>query len=135
MRNVDAHARRILERAENLSPEHLMQMHGTMREVNSLGKNEDFFNPGKKIESARVGDVDLRKGDRVRIRPKKRADVMDMALDGKIAIIEAVEQDVEDQIHFALVLEDDPGKDLGMMRQPGHRFFYGIDEVEPLGAK
>ena len=24
------------------------------------------------------------------------------------------------------------GKDLGMMRQPGHRFFYGVDEVEPV---
>jgi hypothetical protein len=31
----------------------------------------------------------------VRIRPKKRADAMDMVLDGKIALIEAVEQDVE----------------------------------------
>ena len=68
--------------------------------------------------------IELKKGDRVRIRPKKRADVMDMALNGKIAIIEAVEQDVEEQIHFALILEDDPGKDLGFMRQPGHRFFY-----------
>ena len=57
---------------------------------------------------------------------------MDMALNGKIAIIEAVEQDVEAQIHFALILEDDPGTGLGLMRQPGHRFFYGVDEVEPL---
>jgi hypothetical protein len=68
----------------------------------------------------------------VRIRPKKRADVMDIALNGKVAIIESVMQDVEDQAHFALVLEDDPGRDLGMMRQPGHRFFYGADEVEPV---
>jgi len=35
----------------------------------------------------------VKAGDRVRIRPKKRADVMDMALAGKIALIEAVEQD------------------------------------------
>jgi hypothetical protein len=28
------------------------------------------------------------------------------------------------------VVEDDPGKDLGMARQPGHRFFYSPDEVE-----
>jgi len=76
----------------------------------------------------------LKKGDRVRIHPKKRSDVMDMALEGRIAIIEAVEQDVDDQIHFALILEDDPGKDLGFMRQPGHRFFYGADEVEPVNV-
>ena len=31
-----------------------------------------------------------------------------------------------------LVLEDDPGKDLGFLKQPGHRFFYGTDEVEPM---
>jgi hypothetical protein len=33
---------------------------------------------------------------------------------------------------LALVLDDDPGKDLGFMRQPGHRFFYTLDEVEPV---
>jgi hypothetical protein len=133
MRNVDEHARRILERSEKMTADHFMQMHGTMRNVRSA--NEDFFNPAKQIESANVQGVDLKKGDRVRIRPKKRADVMDIALDGKIAIIEAVEQDVEDQVHFALILEDDPGKDLGFMRQPGHRFFYGADEVEPIVAE
>jgi hypothetical protein len=130
MRSVDEQARRILERTENLSADHFMKMHGTMRNVSA--SKEDFFNPAKQIKSAKVHGIELKKGDRVRIRPKKRADVMDMALNGKIAIIEAVEQDVEDQIHFALILEDDPGKDLGMMRQPGHRFFYGVDEVEPL---
>jgi hypothetical protein len=107
-------------------------MHGTMREVHSV--NEDFFNPARRIESAKVGSIELKKGDRVRIHPKKRSDVMDMALEGRIAIIEAVEQDVDDQIHFALILEDDPGKDLGFMRQPGHRFFYGADEVEPVNV-
>ena len=130
MRSVDEQARRILERTETLSADHFMKMHGTMR--NARSSNEDFFNPAKQIKSAKVHGIELKKGDRVRIRPKKRADVMDMALNGKIAIIEAVEQDVEEQIHFALILEDDPGKDLGLMRQPGHRFFYGVDEVEPL---
>jgi hypothetical protein len=32
-------------------------------------------------------------------------------------------QDVEGGGQLALVSEDDPGHDLGMMRQPGHRFF------------
>ena len=132
VRNVDEQARRILERTENLSAEHFIRMHGTMREVHSV--NEDFFNPARRIESAKVGSIELKKGDRVRIHPKKRSDVMDMALEGRIAIIEAVEQDVDDQIHFALILEDDPGKDLGFMRQPGHRFFYGADEVEPVNV-
>jgi len=51
---------------------------------------------------------------------------------GKTATIEAIEQDAENRIHLALVLDEDPGKDLGFMRQPGHRFFYTVDEVEPL---
>ena len=28
--------------------------------------------------------------------------------------------------------DDDPGRDLGALRQPGHRFFVGVEEVEPL---
>ncbi len=68
----------------------------------------------------------------MRLRPNKRADVMDLALKGQTAVIEAVEQDLEKCVHLAVVLENDPGKDLGLLRQPGHRFFYGVDEVEPL---
>jgi hypothetical protein len=130
MRQVDEQARRILERTENMPNDHLFKMHGVMRSVRS--SNEDFFNPGTRLESATAGGVQVKAGDRVRIRPKKRADIMDMALDGKIAVIEAVEQDVEGGVQLALVLEDDPGRDLGMMRQPGHRFFYATDEVEPI---
>lgn len=29
----------------------------------------------------------------------------------------------QNEVHLALVLEDDPGRELGMARQPGHRFF------------
>ena len=130
MRQVDEQARKILERTETMSSDHLLKMHGVMRSVHS--SNEDFFNPSTRLESAMVGGVEVKAGDRVRIRPKKRADVMDMALDGKIAMIEAVEQDVEGGVQFALVLDEDPGRDLGMLRQPGHRFFYAPDEVEPL---
>src|SRR6202042_2734410 len=59
-------------------------------------------------------------------------DVMDLALDGKIALIESIEQDAENKVYLAVVLEDDPGRDLGMLRQPGHRFFFDATEVEPL---
>ena len=66
------------------------------------------------------------------MRPKKNADVFDMALANQIAIIESIEQDYEDRIQLAVVLEDDPGKDLGMLRQPGHRFFFSPEEIEPF---
>jgi hypothetical protein len=130
MQRVDEQTRKILERAENLPPEQFLKMHGTLREVRKT--NEEFFNPVQRRASAAVDGVTLKAGDRVRIRPKRRADVMDIALEGKIAIIEAVEEDVDKNVHFALVLEDDPGRDIGLMRHVGHRFFYAADEVEPL---
>ncbi len=79
----------------------------------------------------RIFGVELRVGDRVRICPRKQADIMDMALAGKVAVIEAIEQDFEDKIQLAVVLDDDPGREFGMMRQPGHRFFFSPEEVEP----
>ena len=32
-------------------------------------------------------------------------------------------------------VDDDPGRDLGERRQPGHRFFFAPDEVEPLAGE
>jgi hypothetical protein len=84
------------------------------------------------LESVTAFGIELRVGDRVRLWPQKRADIFDMALAGQVAIIEAIERDFEDQVHLAVVLQDDPGRDLGMLRQPGHRFFYSPSEVEPL---
>lgn len=84
------------------------------------------------IESIHVFGVRLKAGDSVRLWPQKSADIIDMALKGKVAVIEAIERDFDDQIHVAVVLEDDPGRDLGMLRQPGHRFFFSPEELEPL---
>jgi hypothetical protein len=86
------------------------------------------------VESVTLLGVELRCGDHVRLRPTKSADIMDMALRGKVAIIEAIERDFDDLLHLAVVLEDDPGRDLGMLRQPGHRFFFSPEEVEPLSV-
>jgi len=83
-------------------------------------------------ESVRVFGVDLRPGDQVRLWPKAGADIMDMALKGKVATIEAIETDYEGQTHLAVVINDDPGRDLGLLRQPGHRFFFSLGEVEPM---
>jgi len=74
----------------------------------------------------------LKPGDRVRLRPRSHGDVLDLFLRGKTAIIEAIEQDFEDRVYLAVVVEDDPGKDLGMQRKAGHRFFFSVDEVDLL---
>ena len=83
-------------------------------------------------DSATVDGVELRRGSRVRLRPHAGKDVLDLALAGKVAIVEGIDQDYEDNLHIAVTIEDDPGRDLGERRQPGHRFFYAVDEVEPL---
>ena len=84
------------------------------------------------LVSIPVAGVEVKVGDLVRLRPRKGGDIMDLALAGKVAQIESIEQDYDGKIHVAVVLEDDPGKDLGVLRQPGHRFFFGTEEVEPL---
>jgi len=104
-------------------------MHGSMRDLRPC---EDDFGASTRLESVSIGGFSIKAGDRVRIHPKSRADIMDIALAGKAAFVETIEQDAEARVHLAVVLEEDPGKDLGLMRQAGHRFFYGADEVEPL---
>ncbi len=85
------------------------------------------------LESITLADQsELRKGGRVRLRPRPGGDVMDLALNGKIAVIESIEQDYEGAIHVSVVVDDDPGSDIGHMRQPGHRFFFRVEEVEAL---
>jgi|SRR5580658_8459333 hydrogenase maturation protease len=87
------------------------------------------------VDSVTVAGVDLKKGNLVCLRPLQGGDIFDLALAGQTAIIESIEQDYEGKIHFAVVLEDDPGKDLGVLRQPGHRFFFSPEEVEPIGPR
>ena len=92
----------------------------------------NLFNTNAHLDAVTVDGATLRTGDRVRIRPNGRADAFDLMLDGKTGTVEAIEQDVEDRIHVALVLDEDPGRDLGLDRQPGHRFFYSLDEIERI---
>lgn len=86
-------------------------------------------------ESVLISGAVLKKGDRVRLRPRAGGDIFDLALAGKAAVIDSIEQDYEGKLHLAVVVEEDPGKDLGAMRQPGHRFFFGLEEVEPYHAR
>ena len=82
-----------------------------------------------------ISGVEVRTGSRVRLRPRKGGDVMDIALAGQIATIECIEQDYEGKSHVCVVLDQDPGRDMGLLRQPGHRFFFDAEEVEPLSEE
>ena len=108
---ADPRARAILERVEALPDARLAALHGTARTAAP------------------------RPGDRVRLRPRGRADAFDVLLAGKTATVLSVEEDFEGVRYLAVTVDDDPGKDFGAGGQIGHRFFYRPDEVEPLAGE
>jgi hypothetical protein len=147
---TDERARALLARTEGLGAEQMQKLHGTLRQVRAL----DAASVGASISAAqtampvspwaeldarphlacvRVAGVEIRIGDQVRLRPRGRADIFDIALSGMVATIESIERDFDDHVHVAVTIDDDPGKDFGVQRMPGHRFFFGPDEIEPLG--
>lgn len=95
----------------------------------------DFWTRMESIgpQSVLADGVELREGSRVRLHPRSRGDIFDMALDGQIGVVESVEEDDAGEFQVVVVLADDPGRDLGEARMPGHRFFFSLTDVEPLG--
>lgn len=84
------------------------------------------------IDEIEIAGARVKAGDRVRLHPRKGGDILDLALAGQIATVEALEQDYEGKRHVCVVLDNDPGRDMGLLRQPGHRFFFDPEEIEPL---
>lgn len=83
-----------------------------------------------RVEQVEVEGGTVKRGDRVRLRPRRQADAFDLMLNGQFATIESIEQDYEQRIYLAVTLDDDPGKDLGLAHQIAHRFFFAPDEVQ-----
>jgi len=140
MRASDPRTRAILERSEALTAQDFMKLHGAIREFRMLrgeGEVPALFEtldrpPPRSIV---VNGTEISKGSKVRLHPRPGADIMDIALAGKVAFVEAIEQDYEDRIHLAVTLEEDPGRDLGEERWAGHRFFFAPEEIEPIAPE
>ena len=140
MRATDPRGRAILERTETLTADDFMQLHGTMRDFRVLRddafNDRDIFPTFDQTWSApewlSIDGVEIGVGSRVRLHPRKGGDIFDLALDGKIAIVERIDQDYEDRVHLAVTIEDDPGRELATDRVLGHRFFFAPEEVEPI---
>jgi hypothetical protein len=78
-----------------------------------------------------IAGVRVARGSRVVMRPgARRADAQDLFLAGRSALVEAVFQDVDGQVHLAVTPEDDPAADL--QRGHGRFLYFAPDEVEPL---
>lgn len=141
MAALDVRARALLERTQALTAADMARLHGTRRELHSGRDLESAISGTRRQQVQKPGLAflraagDLAVGDRVRLRPKGRADIFDLVLRDEMAVIEAIERDFDDQLHVAVVLEADPGREFGLDRMPGHRFFFSPDELEPAGKE
>lgn len=138
MAAVDERARALLERTEALTAADMARLHGTLRDPHIGAAGNDpwrALDAKPQLAFLRVDGTDLKIGDRVRLSPKARADIMDIVLKDEVAVIEAIERDFEDRVHVAVVLENDPGLEFGLDRMPGHRFFFAPDEIVALAEE
>jgi hydrogenase maturation protease len=151
-RGTDERSRQIIERSDASSPELLDRLHGVVRSLApaapepsldagrtaetlaELAEWETFLNPPGVVPpeqaSIEVGGTLLSQGSRVRLRPTRRADSMDLFLAGRVARVEGVYRDVEDVAWVAVSLEGDPASDLHSSH--GRFFYFYPEEVEPL---
>jgi hypothetical protein len=81
-------------------------------------------------DSVLIAGQRVARGSLVRLRPgKRRADAQDMFLAGRVAEVQAVLLDIEDQPYLAVALTDHPDPDLNIAH--GRFLYFMPDEVEP----
>jgi hypothetical protein len=146
-RATDARTAAIIDRVDSMPPEVLDKLHGAVRYVREAAGPVDessealpWWDPGadKSVapdtDAVQIGHATVARGSRVRLRPGlKRADAQDIFLLDKVAVVEAVLSDVDNNQYLAVTLEDDPAADLHQWH--GRFLYFAPDEVEPLGPE
>lgn len=85
--------------------------------------------PGELVKM--VGGILYSKGDKVRLKlGQRRSDAADVLLNGRIATIEIIYTDYEDNVHIAVTIDDDPGQD--MLRDLGIYHYFMPGELEHI---
>jgi hypothetical protein len=120
----DPHARAVLERSERLDQGAFEALHGAWRDPGLVNPTSDEMPVARASEPG--------PGERVRLRPKPGRDVFDLVLAGELATVVSLEEDFEGRRYWTVTVDADPGRDLGVSGQPGHRFFFELDELERL---
>jgi len=156
-RATDPRAAALLDRVESMDPQTLARLHGTVRSLGRSPRPAAAgpSGPGEAAEPAAgiagaapwwdpdadasvspdtdtvtIGGRPVARGSRVRLRPgARRADAQDMFLIGRIAEVQAVLHDVDDQPYLAVSLADEPDEDLRIAH--GRFLYFMTDEVEP----
>ena len=156
-RATDPRAAAVIDRCEAMSPEEMQRLHGVLRDpgpasadpwraappVDAGLEPPTFTEPetpwwdpatdagfDPETDTVLVAGVAVGKGSRVRVRPRRRADAQDLFFDGQVAKVTAVLNDVDGDVHVAVVLVDDPAADLHEWY--GRYFYFAPDEIEPL---
>ncbi len=149
MRGTDPRAAGLLDEVESMPPELFDRLHGTVRYLDAMTTRPSsadespeqlpWWDPGvdgsvdPDQDVVRVGEVDVRRGSRVVLRPgARRADAYDLFLAGRTATVAGVFTDVDDAVHLAVTLDDDPGADLKLAH--GRYLYFAPDEVEALAS-
>jgi hypothetical protein len=141
-RATDPRAAALLDRTETLPAAVQERLHGAVREWGPAALTpepaagvpdevRDLLGVGDEpLQSVAVDGRHVEVGDRVRLRPRRRADAHDLFVDGRVALVERIVRTVEGETYLAVTVDDDPAAELH--RWYGRFAYFGVDEVEPL---
>jgi hypothetical protein len=141
-RGTDARSAAIIDRCDDMAPEAWARLHGTVRSLEARRRTADaseplaWWDPGvddqvdPSTDTSMVGEVEVGKGSRVRLRPSRRADAHDLFLAGQNATVAAVVHDVDGNVHFAVTLDDDPASELFEWQR--RYLYFHPEEIEVL---
>jgi hypothetical protein len=143
-RGTDVRAAEIVDRIDAMAPETWERLHGTMREFRpadgSQPTAEDetlpWWEPSVDAavnpwsDTVVVAGVRIGAGASVRLHPSRRADAHDMFLRDKVATVAGVFRDVDDELHVAVTVDDDPAS--AELLAHGRYLYFHPDEIEPL---
>jgi len=153
-RATDPRAAALIDRVESMDAPAMARLHGTIRGLRSGAPQSGAGGGGladydpavpwwdpeadasvsPDTDSVLIGGQQVARGSLVRLRPgARRADAQDMFLVGRIAEVQAVLLDIEDQPYLAVALTDHPDPDLSIAH--GRFLYFMPDEVEPCQAE
>jgi hypothetical protein len=153
-RATDERAAGIIDHAETIPPELFERLHGAIRSVRPVSHPAaapvmdpftepvmepaaPWWDPGQdrsvspETDGVEVAGGIASRGVKVRIRPgRRRTDVQDMFLHGRMATVAAILHDVDGGTHLAVTIDDDPAAELNASM--GRFLYFAPDEVELL---
>ena len=140
-RSTDPRAAAIVDRVDDMTPEALARLHGTLRELRPVAPVDapvsvPWWEPAVDAavdpwnDTVLVDGVEVASGSRVRLRPSRGADAHDMFLRDMVATVAGVFHDVDDELHVAVTVDDDPATEA--MLAHGRYLYFHPDEIEPL---